>query len=153
MLILQGLATFYLTLGLRKATSTLIIFPALLLTPVFSFWTFGPISSKHHCIYKIKEPKIHLSYRLTWINTIFTSGMTGGFLAGWFEFRYFGIPIYNHQEWHLACTFVLISLLSLALIQFLSKFSCVCSTTFQENCLPMTPKVVYDTRTEEKDTI
>ena len=150
MLTLQALTIIYLTLGFRKATSTLTIFPAIILTPVFSFWTFGPVSPKYCCIYKIKEPNIHLSYRLTWINAIFTSGMTGGFLAAWFEFRYLGVPIYHHQEWQFACTFVLISLLSLVLIQFLPKLFAFCNKTFKDTCLPMRPKVIYDTSTGEK---
>ena len=56
----QALVTIYLALGIRKAMSTIITFPAIVLTPAFTFWSFGPVSSKTCCIYKRNEPKIHL---------------------------------------------------------------------------------------------
>ena len=64
--------TLSLSLGIKKAATTVIAHPALVLTPVFSFWTFGPRTSGRCCAYKIAEPKICLSFRLTWINSILT---------------------------------------------------------------------------------
>ena len=91
------------------------------------------------------EPKIHLSYRFTWLNAIFTSCMTGGFLAyacvelppigAYCDLNYgsYGAIFYS------GCALVPLSLLSLLLIQCLGKCSCLCNETLQENCLPMKP--------------
>ena len=145
MLNLQALVTIYMALGIRKATSTIIKFPAIVLTPAFTFWAFGPISSNACCVYKREEPKIHLSYRLTWINALFTSCMTGGLLAyaGFMTSWYPGFAIIFFT----ACALVPLSLLTLVLIQCLPKCSCC---PCNENCLPMKPKVIYDTEKMEK---
>ena len=150
MLNFQALVTIYLALGIPKATSTIIIFPAIVLTPAFSFWTFGPVSSTFCCIYKKKEPNIHLSYRFTWINALFTSCMTGGLLMyvqlGVQLKENYGPRIDGTSMFYGSCALVLFPLVSLLLIHCLGKCACLCN----ENCFPMKPKVIYDTRTGEK---
>ena len=159
-----------MALGIRRATSTIINFPAIVLTPAFTFWTFGPISSSSTCnIYKKNESKIHLSYRLTCINALFTTFMTVVLLAcAWFVIRHeenhyawyeiknlyiegFGFNIYGIfflGTFILAWALAMFSVLSLVLVMCLGKCSrCplpVCPDSCLP-CLPMRPKTEYDT--------
>ena len=165
----QALMTLCLSLGIKRATQAIIALPALILTPVFSFWTFGPQSSGGYCAYKkMARQNIELSFRLTWINTLLTLGGSFGVAA----------IIYNLEKAtrqenqlsmdqlnfcdslhvnHSSCleitrifsySYLLVfgfALIPLLLIQFLDKCSCFCCRCFKENCLPMTEKSVYDT--------
>merc|ERR1712223_1724192 len=88
--------TISLALGIPKATATIIKFPAFVLTPAFTFWTFGPVASTACCIYRKNEPKIHLSYRFTWINALLTSCISGGLLVyAWFYQFYYEPYLYS----------------------------------------------------------
>ena len=147
---MQALITICLALGIRKATSTLIKFPAFVLTPAFTFWTFGPVASTSCCIYRKNEQKIHLSYRLTWINAFLTSFIAGGLLA-------YRVEISNHYElrgvlpsivigFGITLALLALSFLTLIFIQCPGKCSCLCCS---ESCLPMKPKAIYNTETEE----
>lgn len=140
---LQALITLFVALGIQKATSTIIKFPAFVLTAAFTLWTFGPVSSTSCCIYRIKEPKIHLSYRFTWINAVLTSCITGGlcFVELWEPFTtgmiFGGISL----------ALLSFSLITLALIQCLKRCSCLCCSY---SCVPIKPKTIYNTEMEEK---
>ena len=154
----QALGAIYLALGIRRATSILSTFPALVLTPMFTFWTFGPISSKGCCVYRKNETKIHLSFRLTWINAIFTSCINGGFLAyAWVHNivnvrNIYKTPLsWNDECFIVACYMAPLPIVSLLLIQFLGKCSCCCCKPFKENCLPLTQKVIYNTTTDRAE--
>ena len=57
---------------MRKATRLLTSDPAFLLTPVFSFWTYGPTTSGGCYACGMTDPKISFSYRLTWVNSFLT---------------------------------------------------------------------------------
>ena len=85
---LQVFGTFCFSLGVKKAVSTIINHPALVLTPTFSFWRFGPVRADGCCAYQRKESKICLSFRLTWVNTLLTfCGMATLFLYPLFIFQ------------------------------------------------------------------
>ena len=139
-----------MALGIRKATTTIIQFPAIVLTPAFTFWTFGPISSTSCCIYKKNEPMIYLSYRFTWINALLTSCITVGLLAyAWF-YDYYRV-MYEPEYYYSACALVSLiwnqlSLITLAMIQCLGKCPCIS----KDKHLPMKPKVIYHTEKMEK---
>ena len=142
--------TLCLSLGIKKATSTVIAHPAFVLTPVFSFWTFGPPTSGC-CVYKKAEQRIHLSFRLTWINFILTLSGSFGVVAIHETF----ISIYPPWDpyWGYLSVFIFYTMplfalaaICLLLIQFLERCSCCCCTCFKENCLPMTEKIVFDTK-------
>ena len=154
--------TLFLALGVRKATSIIIKFPAIALTPAFTFWAFGPISSTSCCIYKKKEPKIKLRYRFTWINALLTSLISAGFLAyAWFKDVDIGHGILNDGffskgfrgplatkriSFLTACILIPFSLLTLLLIQCIGKSPCQSI----DKHLPMKPKVTYDFEKNEK---
>ena len=141
--------TLCLSLGIKKATTTVIAHPALMLTPVFSFWTFGPPTSGGCCAYKKAEQRIHLSFRLTWINYILT--LSGSFGVVAIDEIFLKV---NQLGWDsdlanisffITLPLFAIATICLLLIQFLDLCSCCCCTCFDENCLPMIEKVVYDT--------
>ena len=149
--------TLCLSLGIKKATTTVIAHPALMLTPVFSFWTFGPPTSGGCCAYKKAEPKIYLSFKLTWINSLLTLCGSFGVVAIYetvisidppWDLSYLDSGVANSIfAYFLIITLPLFALaaICLLLIQFLDRCSCCCCKCFKENCLPMTEKVVYDT--------
>ena len=57
---IQALVTILCTLGFTRGLATIAKYPAFVIMPVFTFWTFGGSS------------QIKLSFRLTWINTLIT---------------------------------------------------------------------------------
>lgn len=59
------------SLGLRKGMSIIATYPTLLIIPTLTFLTFGPVTENWK-IYKRGENRIRFSFRLTWVNTIFT---------------------------------------------------------------------------------
>ena len=147
--------TLCLSLGIKKATTTVIAHPALVLTPVFSFWTFGPPTSGGCCAYKKAEQRMNLSFRLTWINSLLTLCGTVGVVAIHETFISTYHPWDPYMDgWDSLFHFFLIGTLPLfalaaiclLLIQFLERCSCCCCTCFKENCLPMTEKIVFDTK-------
>ena len=134
--------TLCLSLGIKKATTTVIDQPAFILTPVFSFWTFGPCTSGGDCSYKKTEPKLCLSFRLTWVNYILTLGGSCGLMAPFF--------LFSNADPNILFVFVTLPLyaiatISLLLVQFLDQCLCCCCRCFKDNCLPLTEKNVYDT--------
>ena len=167
----QAILSLYLSLGIKKATSTVIALPALVLTPVFSFFTFGPHKSGGCCPYKKSEQKICLSFRLSWINAVLTiCGISGAAAAIYHletirlsdkqlskidlntcaaikvkdnECLEFLLDIWGNFNY----IFYIFGLASicLLLIQFLDRCSCLCCGCFKEHCLPMTEKSVHDT--------
>ena len=140
--------TLCLALGIKKATSTVIAHPALVLTPVFSFWTFGPRKSGGCCAYKRAEPGICVSFRLTWFNTILTLFGMFGVVAIHDTFIIGTNPLpLSLLRWMFQILFLMFApaAICLLLIQFLDKCACCCCRCFKENCLPMTEKIVYDT--------
>ena len=144
----QALMTLCLCLGIKKATLTVIAHPALVLTPTFSFWTFGPRRSGGCCAYKMTEPRICLSFRLTWMNSVLTLFEMLGLMA-------ISETFINQSRSFLSFVyglFVLINVpifaaavICLLFIQFLDKCECCCCGCFEENCLPMTEKTNLDT--------
>ena len=165
----QALITLCLSLGIKRATQAIIALPALILTPVFSFWTFGPQSSGGYCAYKkIARQNIEPRFTLTWINTLLTLGGSFGVAAIIYKLEkatrqenQLSMDQLNFCDSlhvnHSSCleitqifsySYLLVfgfALIPLLLIQFLDKCSCLCCGCFKEHCLPMTEKYVYDT--------
>ena len=136
--------------------STIMDHPALVLTPAFSFWTFGPLRAGV-CAYRRKETKICLSFWLTWINTFLTIGGIAALIR--FYEHYSGlISGVNYDHVFLgfwAGVLVAIAIISLLLIQFVDKCKwlmfwfcgCLycCWKRYEDRCFPMTQKIVYNT--------
>jgi len=69
---IQALVTLLYALGFTRGLATIAKYPAFVIMPVFTFWTFGGSS------------QIKLSFRLTWINTLIT---LAGEIEGSNEFK------------------------------------------------------------------
>jgi len=158
---IHAVSIFILSLGMRMASRLFISDPAFLLTPVFSFWTYGPTTLGGGCYaIGIPEPKISLSFRLTWVNSfltivgpfvvvmsydfLITENITTLFTADSFLgnqsfllfFISYPIPLFS------------IALTCLLLVQHLGKCSGSCCKCFTENCLSMTVKTETFVTTE-----
>ena len=57
------------SIGFKKTIKTITQFPALILTPIFSYWVFGPMESKSCSNLCCREnSRLGLSFFHTWIN-------------------------------------------------------------------------------------
>ena len=64
---LQGMLGILVSCGWKRAWKVALNFPAIILTPVFSFWTFGDKKGGYFCKTQTNR-KIQLSFTLSWIN-------------------------------------------------------------------------------------
>jgi len=149
----HAFGTLCFSLGFRNAMSTMIDHPALVLTPAFSFWTFGPVRANGCCTYRRNEPKICLSFRLTWVNAFLTLAPMIPLIISEY-FRIYEEGIVGIIMWLTLAS----SIISLLLIQFLDKckwlccgcLCCCCWKRYEDCCFPMTQKLVYDTENPGK---
>ena len=125
------------------------MFPPIILTPMFCIWTMNPLTSKQafSCgTFDYKSQKIGISNWLTWINFILTlvSGLAYRSLVKHYRLAY--------QIWHdiffiellVFCPCLLITLITLILLQCLDKYSgccCPCCITY---CYPVTEFTYLD---------
>ena len=136
-------------MGFRRSVSIIWKFPALLITPVFSLWTMGPInSSKQCCHWQIfKGKKLGVSYFHTWINFLFS--IIVGIIstvqfattqASPLKLGMIGLLVIIVIIFYLPTTIFLI------LIQTIDKCKkCCCSQWCITNCLPITNLTILDT--------
>jgi len=136
-------------MGFRRSASIVWKFPALLITPVFSLWTMGPInSSKQCCHWQIfKGKKLGVSYFHTWINFLFS--VIVGIISIWqFVTKGFGLQeplILVHSLSLAVIIFYLPTTILLILIQTIDKCKkCCCSQLCITHCLPITNHTILD---------
>lgn len=137
---------------MKKATRLFISDPAFVLTPVFSFWTYGPMTSGGCYAYGITEPKISFSFRLTWVNSFVTIvGTFGVVLLHDFSIRMGISHLFTAESWLGNQSFLLffftyplplfaLAIICLILVQHLEKCSSCYCECFTDNCLPLTDK-------------
>ena len=120
------------SLGMRKAIKTVINFPAMILTPAFSYWVFGPIENSSSCCKTTRTTRIGVSFLHSWINAVIT-------IAGQATYVYL-VSVDVVPYMYLGLQFI--SVLMLALIQLLErcdKDSCCpsscCKSTIQRTML------------------
>jgi len=138
----QAFLTLCLALGFKKAIKSIIAQPALIMTPIFSFWTFGPVKSDSCCAYKRSEPRICLSFRLTWFNAIWSFCGTFGMVVvhecfiSWHPWSsgIFNLFLIAYLP------FFALAIICLLLIQFMDKCASCCCRCCKNNCYPMTEK-------------
>ena len=99
------------SLGMRKAIKTVINFPAMILTPAFSYWVFGPIESSSSCCKTTRTTRIGVSFLHSWINAVIT-------IAGQATYVYL-VSVDVVPYMYLGLQFI--SVLMLALIQLLER--------------------------------
>ena len=145
---MQAFLTLCFALGIKKTIKCIIAQPALILTPIFCFWTFGPVKSDGCCAYRRSESKICLSFRLTWFNAIFSFCGTLGMVAVYESFITGRAP-WSYVDMVLSIYLYLVlfalAIICLLLIQIMDKCSCCCCCCCKDKCYPMTEKIVLDT--------
>ena len=135
-----------LTVGPRRALSTMKTYPAIVLTSCFSFFTVGPVATASSCSahFNGERRKIRISFFHTWINVIITFAfmfiMPSASSMDFFRSGY-DIDDYDFLLRLISLTSVPILLLGgvlpLILIQLLDNCACCCSSCCLTNCYPI----------------
>ena len=147
--------TISIPLGFKDGLKAIYQYPALLLTPVFSIWTFGPINVKDCCSCSRIEHKKYLkvSFPLAWGNILLTAISYVASLT-----LLSNISRYGHSHLHtffvdgcgydppvytISLLFLIMACISLLIIQFCKSCCCI-STCFQNNCFPIVAETVLE---------
>jgi len=126
--------SMWASIGFKKTIKTITQFPALILTPIFSYWVFGPIESKSCSNLCCREnSRLGLSFFHTWIN----AGLT---IVGQIIFSYLFFDILKQDHtcycrfpfYAQATTLHVFCVILLLLIQFLSQCNCCKSSCCDE---------------------
>ena len=130
--------------GLKVTMKTIYRFPSIILMPIFSLWTIGPItltksvcSICYTCCCNIHQ-KLGVSFYLTWINLLLT------FASG-----------FAYSSWHwsggidttIFCPCLIIAMIFLILLQFMDKCRgccCPCLPCCDSYCYPVTQFTYLD---------
>ena len=129
-----------MAIGIKQTAKIITKYPAIFLTPVFSYWTIGPVksvstvTSPKKC-FSFKRQYLGVSYWHTWINTLITMicTLTGSCLYA-YEFAGILIPY--------IFAILFLGALPILIIQFKKCFCCNCCCNLQTN---MTFIDVYQT--------
>ena len=69
---MQAFAIICASLGFKRACKLILTYPALVLTPCFGTWTFGPVKQQNYstsnCCTTCKSDLLVVSYMHTWVN-------------------------------------------------------------------------------------
>ena len=151
-----------LTVGPRRALSTMKTYPAIVLTSCFSFFTVGPVATASSCSahFNGERRKIRISFFHTWINVIITFAFM--FImpsASSMDIDSYDANGNGRNEINIANYEFLLRLISLTsvpilllggvlpliLIQLLDKCqSCCCNSCLTNNCLPIKNLAILD---------
>ena len=108
------------------------MYPALLLTPVFSYWTFGDPKG---CCKGNPESKLKVSFRLTWVNLAITALGNLGLFAVHFSMKKLGfsdIESFDNMQFYVgSCSCLVLSWITLILLNNLQKCQKCCCTCCQ----------------------
>ena len=143
----QALGVLMMSIGFKGTVKTIIKFPTIILTAMFSIWTIGPvISTKSVCgiICCIGHQKLGVSTCLTWINLLLTLASGFAYVIWHDEGDWFGYG--NIFEYFLlSCIFLAIAMIFLILLNCLDKCQCCpCFPCCESNCYPVTQFTYLD---------
>ena len=145
----QALGVLIMSIGLKGTMKTIIRFPPIILTPMFSIWTIGPVMSKSVCgsICCNGHQRLGVSFCLTWINLLltFTSGFAYVTWLVWHNEGNLGGFLLTYLV--MSCPFLAIAMIFLILLQCLDKCSgccCPCLPCCENNCYPVTQFTYLD---------
>ena len=139
------------SIGFKKTIKTITQFPALILTPIFSYWVFGPMESKSCSNLCCREnSRLGLSFFHTWIN----AGLT---IVGQIIFTFLFYDILKQDDigmplYAIAIILHVFCVILLLLIQFLSQYNCCnssccfrswCSLTAPVGRIPLSRGVFF----------
>ena len=135
---------------MKKGFQLICFYPALILTPIFSNWTFGN-SNGCCCFRKSHESSIKISFKLTWgnffINVVGNMGLLIAHVVEHFKvLGANGSGIYlDYFPFHYLSGFCMItSLITLILLQFLPYCQNLWCVYCQEKCYPIIQKTEFD---------
>ena len=124
------------SIGFKKTIKTITQFPALILTPIFSYWVFGPMESKSCSNLCCREnSRLGLSFFHTWINAGLT--IVGQIIFSCLFFDILKLGFQNEIStsfpvYALAIILHVFCVILLLLIQFLSQCNCCNSSCCDE---------------------
>ena len=130
------------SLGFRKALKTATQYPAMIMTPAFSYWVFGPIESSLKSTFCCsRTSRLGVSFLHSWINAGVT--ILGQLLCSFLVIgpsRYGGTNNIISSFLVSSLGFHIISVITLALIQLLERcdsccISSCCKSTIQRTVL------------------
>ena len=140
----QSLSVLISRIGTKQSFKLILKYPEILLTPVFSCWTFD--------ISKNKPPNhLEVSIRMTWINILITSVGIFGLMFIHFSTKEIlqeteeGFDLTQNLIFHInSCFFLGLSWLTLIILQQLPECKDTCCKCCQENCFPVLEKTALD---------
>ena len=114
------------SIGFQKTFKMILQFPALIMAPVFSYWTFGDPTFCHKRNY---EGRLKASFRFTWGNCFITAmGNLGLFLVHLSSRHLVQDFTFNLQYHIVSCTCLVLSWITLILLHNLQKWQkCCCA--------------------------
>ena len=129
----------FLAIGIKKAFKIIWQYPTLILAPVFSIWTLGPV-----LISIGKRKCLKISLLLTWGNFFITSGGIL-FFVFFYYFKKIGIlHYYPHMLPIIACSTLFLTFVSLFILVTLPKLKNSCCTCCQNKCFPIFQETCLD---------
>jgi len=125
-------------IGPKNSFKIILQYPAIVLTPVFSCWTFGHASG---CCKRNPDNKLKVSFRLTWGNVVITAvGNLGLFLVHFFTKDLLSPPLVNSDGepsnllFHIVSgSCLVLSWITLIILQNLQKCQKVCCLCCQND--------------------
>ena len=148
-----------MSIGLKGTLKIIYKFPPMILTPMFSIWTIGPVMTStksgclrcctcyckfyFHCKSCYNSPqKLGVSTCLTWANLLLTS-------ASGFAYKYINIWNFHNGNFIVILLYpcLAISMVFLILLQCLDKCAgccCPCLSCCESNCYPVTQFTYLD---------
>ena len=120
--------------GIQKSLKIIFQYPGLLLSPVFSYWTFG---KSNICCKRNSENQFKVSFRLTWINAVITAlGIIGLSTADLLRQRNSQMYLLDHMTSWSCLVVSWITLIILNILPKCQKFCCTsCPLAYQETYL------------------
>ena len=141
-----------MSIGLKGTLKIIYKFPPIILTPIFSIWTIGPIMPSSICgsIYNNGHQKLGVSIWFTWIN-LFLSLASGFvypivFYAGVRSGSVGPVSLFT-LTFICSCLFIAIAIIFLILLQCLDNYPgccCPCLPCCESNCYPVTQLTYLD---------
>ena len=120
----------------------------MILTQICSYWSLGAMNaSSHICSSKNKCAKIHISFHHTWINAVITTlgAITYILLCYEYDELLFWLGSYEYKIGFIYQFLIyILSILSLAMFQYIDKCQQYCCTPFVSKCFPLRKITILD---------
>jgi hypothetical protein len=155
---LYQLAVFVRHQGWKNALETCLDYPALLMMPTFSMWSFGASEKKSYCSCQ-KTSEIGVSFTVTFINSMITLGgiaITSVYLLQQLEVSEHLLENASNLEVLIILFIgpVIVSMILIGIVACLDNLSCCSCSCCCDCCLPMTERdSIFKTEKEDTNAI